>query len=62
MSVTNSKEALLYKELAEAEARKIRVSETFQRWKEGRLQAIDACRQFSFALKKWAEITIPDDT
>jgi hypothetical protein len=56
MGMESSEETRLNKELGEAEAKKIRISETYQRWKEGRSQIIDACRQFASAIKKWRAI------
>jgi hypothetical protein len=56
LGVTNPDEAKLYKELAKVETKKIKISEAFQKWREARSQVIDACREFSTALKKWKEI------
>ncbi|CAG7727064.1 unnamed protein product [Allacma fusca] len=58
LSVNNEtpEETGIQAELADIESRRMKLSEIYERWKEGRMQVLESCRHFSTALKKWTNL------
>lgn len=55
-----AEESTIQAELANIEGRRMNISEIYERWKEGRSQVGEACRQFSIALSKWRSLSHSD--